>query len=194
MKKILALWLFVLGFSPILFAQSPIQQFDDRIILDIQATRTPQQSGFFLFLSKTAPYADIATPAGLFAGGLISHNQAMRQNAGYVLSSSAFSFGCTELLKWIVKRRRPYVQNKKVIALEFAGGYSFPSGHTSSSFATATSLSVAYPKWYVIAPSFMWAASVSYSRMYLGVHYPSDVLSGAALGSASAFPLLFLKK
>ena len=61
-----------------------------------------------------------------------------------------------------------------------------PSGHTSSVFATATSLSMAYPKWYVVVPSFVWAGSVGYSRMHLGVHYPSDVIIGALVGSGSA--------
>lgn len=62
-----------------------------------------------------------------------------------------------------------------------------PSGHTSTAFATATSLSLAYPKWYVVAPSFVWAGAIGYSRMHLGVHYPSDVLAGAIVGSGSAY-------
>ena len=61
-----------------------------------------------------------------------------------------------------------------------------PSGHTSTVFAAATSVSILYPKWYVIAPSYLFAASVGYSRMYLGVHYPSDVLIGAIIGTASS--------
>ena len=64
---------------------------------------------------------------------------------------------------------------------------SFPSGHTSFAFATATSLSIKYPRWYVIAPSYLWAGAVGYSRMNLGVHYPSDVLAGAMLGAGSAW-------
>jgi membrane-associated phospholipid phosphatase len=51
----------------------------------------------------------------------------------------------------------------------------------------ATSLSLQYPKWYVIAPAYLYAGTVAYSRMDLGVHYPSDVLSGAIIGSGSAY-------
>ena len=64
---------------------------------------------------------------------------------------------------------------------------SFPSGHTSLAFTTATALSLKYPKWYIIAPSYLWASSVGYSRMNLGVHYPSDVVAGALLGAGSAY-------
>jgi membrane-associated phospholipid phosphatase len=58
-------------------------------------------------------------------------------------------------------------------------------------FATATSLSLAYPKWYVIVPSFAYAGTVAYSRMHLGVHYPSDVAAGAVIGAGCAY-LTFL--
>ena len=74
-----------------------------------------------------------------------------------------------------------------IIKKSKAGSPSFPSGHTSGAFASATSVSLAYPKWYIIAPSFAWAGSVAYSRMHLGVHYPSDVLAGAIIGSGSAY-------
>ncbi|HMX78072.1 MAG TPA: phosphatase PAP2 family protein, partial [Chitinophagaceae bacterium] len=54
-------------------------------------------------------------------------------------------------------------------------------------FATATSLTLITKKWYVAVPAYSWASLVGYSRMYLGVHYPADVLGGALLGTGSAF-------
>jgi membrane-associated phospholipid phosphatase len=64
--------------------------------------------------------------------------------------------------------------------------HSFPSGHTSNAFVTATSLSLNFKKWYVILPTYAWATAVGYSRMHMGVHYPSDVFAGAIVGAGSA--------
>ena len=57
----------------------------------------------------------------------------------------------------------------------------------SAAFNSATALSLWFPKWYVIVPSYAWAGLVGYGRMYEGVHYPTDVLAGAAFGVGSAF-------
>jgi membrane-associated phospholipid phosphatase len=175
-------------------AQYRIQQLDDRIMLNIEHTRTPEQTDAMLFLSNSYRYGDIGVPAALLIGGTLGHNEAMRQNSLFVASSTALSYGLEFVIKHIVKRRRPFRQNQGLTPVYRASGYSFPSGHASTTFSTATALSMAYPKWYVIAPAFLWAGSVSYSRMYLGEHYPTDVAAGAALGVGSALSMSFLKK
>jgi membrane-associated phospholipid phosphatase len=171
-----------------------IQQFDDRTMISIQNNRTPGQTDVMLFLSQTYRYGDYGVPAAMFVGGVIDHNAALRQNSLFVASSTAVSYGVMLLLKHITKRPRPFVQNINIVPVYRAGSTSFPSGHAASTFATATALSMAYPKWYIIAPAFLWAGSVSYSRMYLGEHYPSDVTAGALIGVGSAFSMSFIKK
>jgi undecaprenyl-diphosphatase len=65
---------------------------------------------------------------------------------------------------------------------------SFPSGHAATSFAAATVLSAAIPRF---APLwFLLAAAIGFSRIYVGVHYPLDILGGAAVGCAIALLLL----
>jgi len=176
------------------FIPPAVQRWDNRVMVDLQNQRTPGQTGFFMFLSKNVLYGDIGIPTALLVSGIVSNNKEMRQNAGYVASSTAVSYGFMLLIKHLVKRARPFIQNINITPVYRAGGTSFPSGHTSSSFATATALSAAYPKWYVIAPSFFWAGTTSYSRMYLGVHYPTDVAAGLTLGVGSAAAMSFLKK
>jgi len=95
--------------------------------------------------------------------------------------------------KHIIQRRRPFIQNLHIVPVYRAGDSSFPSGHTSTAMSTATALSMAYPKWYVMAPAFLWAGTIGYSRMYLGVHYPTDVTSGTAVGVGSALSMSFMK-
>jgi undecaprenyl-diphosphatase len=69
---------------------------------------------------------------------------------------------------------------------------SFPSGHAATSFAAAIVLAVALP---ALAPAFLGlAALVGLSRLYVGVHFPLDVLAGAALGAAVATALLLLAR
>ena len=184
--RLLLLCLTFAGFNKS-FAQSRLQQWDDKIMIDLSERRTEEKTGILLFLSNTYRYGDVGIPAGLLIGGLVSNDRQMRENALYVASSTAISYGLTELLKLIVKRPRPYMQNIRIVPVYRAMGTSFPSGHTSSTIATATALSMAYPKWYVIAPSFAFASATAYSRMYRGAHYPSDVLCGIVVGSGSAY-------
>jgi hypothetical protein len=169
--------------------QSRLQDFDERALVNMSHQRTEEKTAIFLFFSKTHLYGDIGLPVGLFLGGVASGDLKMRQNALYVASSTAVSAGLTLLIKKLGGRRRPYVKNINIVPVYMARGSSFPSGHTSVTMATAMAVSRAYPKWYVIAPSFLWAGSVGYSRMYLGVHYPTDVTAGAVLGAGSALVL-----
>jgi len=120
---------------------------------------------------------------------LIEKNDDLLKNTLYVGVSIGVSAGMTYALKYSVNRTRPYITypSLNVDPAFYESSSSFPSSHTSVAFATATALSLKYPKWYVIAPSYFWACSVGYSRMNLGVHYPSDVLAGALIGAGSAY-------
>lgn len=94
-------------------------------------------------------------------------------------------------MKHVARRERPYkaVEEARQMGVPW-GGYSFPSGHASSCFAAATVLSSAFP---AAAPLlFLFAVTVAYSRVYLGMHYPSDVLTGAVIGILIALAVLRL--
>lgn len=84
-----------------------------------------------------------------------------------------------------VKRFRPFrVLNEIKNLINPPDEFSFPSGHTASAFLMAVLVSHFYPQWAI--PSFGLATMIGLSRIYNGVHYPSDVLAGLILGLVSA--------
>lgn len=141
----------------------------------------------FLFFSNQNKTFIIGLPAVLLADGIIKKDKDLLragENAFISLGASTF---VTWGLKYSIHRRRPFEKYPEVIKLSNGGGSSFPSGHTSAAFAVATSVSMSYHKWYVITPCYLWASAVGFSRIALGVHYPSDVLAGALVGIGSAY-------
>jgi membrane-associated phospholipid phosphatase len=174
-------------------AQTGIDRFDLKILQKTEAGRSDGKTRVLRGISDANNYVNAAIPAGLFVAGVLDRNKDMRQNAFYVFSSTASTAVLNFVLKKVVKRPRPFLVHLSLTPVYRPGEYSFPSGHTSASFSTAAALSGAYPKWYVIGPSFLWAGTVGYSRVYLGVHNPSDVAAGAALGVGTALGLGFIR-
>lgn len=91
------------------------------------------------------------------------------------------------ILKEWIDRTRPYEVVEGLVSVIGAveNSPSFPSGHTAASFAAATVLVLKLPKRYGI-PAMILAVLISVSRLYLGVHYPSDVLGGMVVGIGCA--------
>jgi hypothetical protein len=130
----------------------------------------------------------IATPVGFFSYGELTKSEYEIDSGLLTGLSEILSFGIGQGLKKIVRRERPYARlaNVHFTDAELSDPYSFPSGHSTVAFAIATSLSLRYPKPAVYIPLHLWALFVGYGRVYLGLHYPSDVLAGAAIGSGTA--------
>ena len=88
-------------------------------------------------------------------------------------------------LKALFDRERPPLrlpEPEPLIRVPDSG--SFPSGHAATSFAGATILALAFPR--LAVPLYVLATAVAFSRVYVGVHYPLDIVAGAALGVAVA--------
>lgn len=99
------------------------------------------------------------------------------------------------ILKHLIMRSRPYVTWKEIIPLLTSGDpNSFPSGHTSAAFSAGIVWLKTLPwRWARIAAVIV-AVLMGFSRLYVGVHYPTDVLAGAVLGSLYAVLVLFLAR
>ena len=183
-NKFLALFLFFNFFT---LEKNIAQNFDYKALKSLSKIQSPSDISFNKFVSDAAAPISIGTPIVMVGVGLLTKNKTLRNNGLQMGIGFTLTIGETFLLKSLIKRPRPYVTYPDLKNQTTEKSYSFPSGHTSSPFSIATSLSLNYPKWYVIAPAYLWAGATGYSRMYLNVHYPSDVLAGAALGSLTAW-------
>ncbi|MEG1563412.1 MAG: phosphatase PAP2 family protein [Bacteroides sp.] len=145
--------------------------------------------------SHSAPYLSIGVPVAMAAYAGLSKDKGLLQDALYIGTSVIEATVLTYGLKYAVDRTRPYDRYPgRVHACSTESSPSFPSGHTAAAFSLATSLSLRYPKWYVIAPSAFWACSVGFARMNEGVHYPSDVIAGAAIGAGCAVANVYVNR
>ena len=105
---------------------------------------------------------------------------------------------CNVTLKPLVGRIRPYdyqlqhFQKEIILLVEGLHDYSFPSGHTIASFEAATALLIGNKKLGI--PAMILAVLIAFSRLYLYVHYPTDVLASIVLGIGIAFLGTFLVK
>lgn len=112
------------------------------------------------------------------------------------LATAVASLGTTYLVQKMIKpvfrRKRPFVDRDILVVGIKTADASFPSGHTASSFAAATALSIFYPKASPLV--FSLAAGVGVSRVHLGHHFPSDVAVGSLIGIATGTLVSWLFK
>jgi undecaprenyl-diphosphatase len=107
------------------------------------------------------------------------------RNAGAFFLSALLAFALElplyKLLKQRIKRHRPCeVVSGVHQRISPSDQFSFPSGHTAAAFVVATLISYFFPT--LLVPVYCWALLVGISRIYLGVHYPTDILAGLAIG------------
>ena len=163
------------------------QNLDIDLLRKINLERNQALDPTFKLITNSVTPIGLGAPLIITSIGFIQNDQTLKNKGYYIGATLLSSAVITTTLKFTIDRERPFVTYPDIQKLTGAGSPSFPSGHTSEAFAVATSLSMAFPEWYVIAPSFLWAGAAGYSRMHLGVHYPSDVLVGALVGAGSAW-------
>ena len=123
------------------------------------------------------------------APGIILTCSKEQRRVGAELLATLASCGIINslIIKNIVDRTRPFdIHMWLDVLINKPTDFSFPSGHTASSFAAAYIINKNYGKKFGI-PAYTLATAIGLSRVTVGVHYPSDVIAGAAVGTAVAF-------
>lgn len=156
---------------------------DDRLVIWIATHRLAPLNGFFVALGTVNKLGAIWVLCALALGiamrlGRLPTVVLVVVTGLATLVADTVSFGVKDL----VHRERPFDAHPAIHPLYIVHSSSFPAGHAATAFAGAVLLS-----WLAIrfAPLFLGlAAAIAFSRVYDGVHYPTDVLAGAAIGAA----------
>ncbi|MFG2821313.1 phosphatase PAP2 family protein [Kitasatospora sp. NPDC048365] len=158
---------------------------DQAVYAAVAATPTPTLDTWLRELSTAANHSKISfSIAALLA---VRPGAARRAAAAGVAAVTVASVSANLLGKQLARRPRPdrdAAQVPFVRHVPMPVSASFPSGHTASAFAFATAVGTCLP--WTSVPLGLLAATVGYSRVHTGVHYPGDVAAGALLGMASA--------
>lgn len=109
-----------------------------------------------------------------------------------LLSVAILDQASHRFLKEVIQRERPYTTLSMVHQLVGSGGGSFPSNHAMNNAAVAVILSWFFPRRWMIFWSV--AITIAFSRIYCGVHYPSDVLGGIAIGAAGGWIMVAIAR
>ena len=165
------------------------QNIDIKLLRQINTPHELKADNLMRSASNSVFIIALSAPVVLMTWGGIKNDNQMLLNSLMLIVSTTATFAITDATKWSVQRERPFDRYEDILnkTKKQWTDPSFPSGHTSSAWNTATYLSLAYRKLYIIIPAYAWAVTVAYSRMYLGVHYSTDVLAGALIGSGTAF-------
>lgn len=164
-----------------------IQSIDESTLLFIQEFLRVD------FLNLPMVFVSTLGNAGLIwiiLGLALTVHPKTRKHGVFALISLLICFLCNNLLlKNLVARPRPYTQIQELVMLmPCPADHSFPSGHTCASFAVAGSLMQTMDRhWnFIRIPALVLAVWMGLSRMYVGVHYPTDVLAAVIIGLAGS--------
>jgi membrane-associated phospholipid phosphatase len=166
----------------------------DRAVFDaVAAAPTPLLDDAMAWVSNAANNSKIwvGVATALAASGGRGRSAAVRG----LLAIGISSISINAVVKGLFPRQRPDRSSTgKGADVRMPTSSSFPSGHAASAFAFATAASAELPQ--VSLPLYGLATVVGYSRVHTGVHYPSDVLTGAVLGSAiaTAVPVIIARR
>ena len=156
-----------------------IQRLDDKVVKNIIKFRSPVKNKIMIAFSSAGNlgviWFAICLPFLIYAPTRLT-------GVNIIFSLALTELVCELMLKHIVRRERPsnYLADEEQL-IHRPKYYSFPSGHTAASFCVVAT-ALLRCRFYITIPIFILAVMISLSRVYLRVHYLSDVAAGAILG------------
>jgi undecaprenyl-diphosphatase len=157
-------------------------QIDISLLYAINYYRVRYLDSFFSFFSFATTFISIGLILTLLTVSIFRKSKLIRQRAYILATVFVLSAITSFVLKTTIYRERPFIKYPYIEKLSDGGNSSFPSGHTLEAFAMATAFAFTMCNRKIAIVIFSWAILVAYSRMLLGVHYPSDVLAGMVVG------------
>ncbi len=158
-----------------------MQHLDRRLMRRSFSTRSPALDRTLIAITRAANYSRLWL---VLAGALaVFDGERGRRAAGHGIIAIAIAAGVSNgPAKLLARRRRPSSRSRPTL-IRMPRSTSFPSGHSAAAFAFVTGACAELP---VLAPALVpLAGAVAYSRVHTGVHYPSDIAAGIAIGIGS---------
>lgn len=176
-----------------------IQQLDNQLITAINFDGSNGYDDFWWTYTNGLTWALLAAVAVFY---IVWYNRTDRKQLLLTVLAFAVMFTlCDQIpssvIKPLVARFRPSHNPDIMDQLSFVNGYTggrfgFPSNHACNGFGVAMFLTLLFRNRIVSIAAFLWAIGSCYSRMYLGVHYPTDILVGAILGICFALLVYYI--